>query len=178
MIQPKGNLIEQRHRVDGGMEGVEHQVAGLGHHHRGQHQSQLTGFAEPAATEGCARAAVGNGIPARGEIAGIGAGDQPGFIRHGIGAEHERSGEHAVEVHHQLQHGDFRGEPQVDRWLAGRIPSLPIAGGAKSGEIGGIARLAQPPFLDHTGAPCSIACRSRRTWAASIAVRQCCNGDT
>ncbi len=73
LIQPKGNLIEQRHRGDGGMEGVEHQVAGLRHHHRGQHQSQLTSFAEPPATEGCAGAAVGNGIPARREIAGIGA---------------------------------------------------------------------------------------------------------
>ena len=43
------------------MEGVEHQVAGLGHYPRGQNQSQLTGCAKPAATEGCAGAAVRNG---------------------------------------------------------------------------------------------------------------------
>jgi hypothetical protein len=58
------------------MEGVEHQVAGLGHQPRGQHQSQLTGCAKPAATEGCAGAAVRNGIPTRREIAGIEAHDK------------------------------------------------------------------------------------------------------
>ena len=58
------------------MEGVEHQVAGLGHHPRGQHQSHLTGCAKPAATEGCAGAAVRNGIPTRREIAGIEAHDK------------------------------------------------------------------------------------------------------
>jgi hypothetical protein len=64
-------------------------------------------------------------------------------------------------------HPSPESEPQVDRWLAGRIPTLPMAGGAKTGAIGGIARLAQPQCLDRTGPPCSSNTLSARPIAAS-----------
>ena len=62
--------------VIAGWRGLSIRLRAWGTTPRGQNQSQLTGCAKPAATEGCAGAAVRNGIPTRREIAGIEAHDK------------------------------------------------------------------------------------------------------
>lgn len=61
--------------------------------------------------------------------------------------------------------------------MAGLIPALPVAGRTLALEISGVAGLAQLPgsnhTLTHTGAPCSSACRRRRTWPVPIVVQKC-----
>ena len=146
------------------MQGVEEQVAGLRWRHRRQQKAQLLSGGEPLPCEGSAGLAVRDGIPPRRHRAELGEAHQTLILRHCIGAQHQGSADQAVQVNQQLQNGDLRREPHGYR-------------GHQTREISGLACLAQAPGLHQTGAPCSIACSSRRTWVAPMAVRQCCNGE-
>jgi len=54
--------MHQRHLRHGRVQGIEQQVAGLGHHHRGQHQAQLLSCPQPVAAKGATGLAMGDGV--------------------------------------------------------------------------------------------------------------------
>ena len=51
LIQLEGLLLHQHKLRHGRVQGIEQQVAGLRHHHRGQHQPQLSTGPQPVATK-------------------------------------------------------------------------------------------------------------------------------